>query len=101
MSDRLLDLRVHIAILANRQTRLDNPMLEARIKRIKTTLDQAVASGDGDGDGGGGGEQEVAADNPAAAAAAATVDQGVGPVVPESKEMVAAAAGAQMEVDAV
>lgn len=42
VSDRLLDIRVQLAMLANRQTRLDNPMLEARIKRIKLVLDGAT-----------------------------------------------------------
>lgn len=42
VSDQLLDIRVQLAMLANRQTRLDNPMLEARIKRIKLVLDESV-----------------------------------------------------------
>ena len=45
VSDRLLDIRVQLAMLANRQTRLDNPMLEARIKRIKLVLDESVGGG--------------------------------------------------------
>ncbi len=42
MTSRLLDIRVQLAILANRQTRLDNPLLEARINRIKLALDTAT-----------------------------------------------------------
>eukprot|EP00775_Hariotina_reticulata_P011939 gene11939-12082_t len=38
LEDQLSDLRVRLAVAANRMTRISNPLLEARIRRLRLTL---------------------------------------------------------------